>query len=100
MGGWRKCFSGKYLWVTNTVTGFTLYALGDLGAQAVELSKLESHKETERFALRSRSKGALNWERAFKMGVMGALLSPWQTGFYIIIDRRFPGAITQKKGIG
>ena len=92
--GWRKYFCGKNLWVTNTATSFTLYALGDLGAQVVELSRFTSERETELFSFSNRSQEKLNWDRALKMGFMGALLSPWQTGFYIIIDRRFPGKIT------
>ncbi|XP_075256260.1 mpv17-like protein 2 [Convolutriloba macropyga] len=77
----KKAFSGKYLWVTNFATSFTLTFLGDTVAQ---------HIEAHRKGVKS-SAWRQDLKRSFRMASMNFLLSPWQTGFYLILDKRLPG---------
>ena len=90
---WRKYFSGKILWVTNTATAFALYTLGDFGAQLIEVTR-SGEKNRARLDW-SAATEVLSVERALKMGCMSLFTGPWQTGFYLIIDRRFPGQCFQ-----
>ncbi|XP_063717114.1 mpv17-like protein 2 [Symsagittifera roscoffensis] len=85
---WRKAFSGRLLWVTNTASSFALYFMGDIAAQKIELSQqtissVEGHKEGV--------KGQIDLQRAVRMASMSFIISPWQTGFYLVLDRRLPG---------
>ena len=87
---WRKLFSGKFLWVTNTATAFALYTLGDFGAQLIEVSRSRDDRKLSQMNAKTALE-VLSVERALKMGCMSLFTGPWQTGFYLAIDRRFPG---------
>ena len=84
---WMRYFTGKNLWVTNTTTAVTLYTLGDIGAQLIEKHFGAKKGTSSRRAIWKE----LDIERSLKTGSMGLLIGPWTTGFYIILDRRFPG---------
>ncbi|XP_075246947.1 mpv17-like protein 2 [Convolutriloba macropyga] len=87
---WRKAFSGKMLWVTNTASSFALYFLGDVVAQ-----KIESYRELNPGGqLRKQTLAVMapvDWKRATRMACMSFIISPWQTGFYLFLDKRLPG---------
>lgn len=74
----------KYLLTTNTVSSGILLAMGDGISQYIE-RKLDQTTKNDRHV-------QFNWDRNFKMFIVGAAGGPLHHYFYAWLDIKYPGA--------
>ncbi|XP_051929758.1 mpv17-like protein 2 [Hippocampus zosterae] len=74
---WRQLFQGRYLLLTNTLSGGGMLALGDLLQQS-----REKHKDPTRIR---------DWNRTGRMFVVGCSMGPVLHYWYTWLDKRFVG---------
>jgi len=75
---------GRYLWVTNTLSGGLLLSTGDLIQQTIEHSKKSGHKKT--------NAEPYDWKRSGRMMAIGLTLGLPHHFWYKFLDRVIPGA--------
>lgn len=73
----KKLFSGKYLFVTNTISCGTLLGVGDLSVQTVEFY--------------GNRKKEYDFKRAGRMFAVGLCLGPFNHLWYSYLDKVLPG---------
>jgi len=75
----RQMFTGRYSWITNTITGGALFVIGDTIEQNIEIFR-GKHIKNE-----------FDWDRLRRIGTIGILEGPTHHYFYKYLDTLLPG---------
>ncbi|CAL4212618.1 unnamed protein product, partial [Meganyctiphanes norvegica] len=80
---WKKMFSRKYLFVTNTISSGVLLGAGDGIQQGIDFARGKNHTVS------------YDWRRTGRLFIVGLIEGPPHHIFYGVMDKVLPGKSTR-----